>query len=300
MRCRSSSSAPKRAAQFCVSPAGKRGSSIPDADDPDIANSGDGSFHPVDLQEAVAALDAIEPAFTAAVEAMVYILPMPRRGLLDSSAGDGAIYLSPGVRPLAPAQIRSLVAHEFGHVVQRLVLPDTDDEGWSAYRQLRGIADESVFYAGAVHKNRPHEIFAEDFRYLFGGQGANLSGSIENAELVLPDAVQGLREWMAELVLRAGAAGGSRGFELPRSVRVADNDPLVGSGGRLPVHVEMFDAAGRLVRSLEQGNDPRRATTSHGGLGRPRRAGRIAATGVYFAVLSAGSLTSVEKLNVVR
>ena len=47
--------------------------------------------------------------------------------------------------------------------------------------------------------NRPHEIFAEDFRALFGGPTANYSGTIENPGLVHPGAVPGLAAFFLNL-----------------------------------------------------------------------------------------------------
>ena len=57
-------------------------------------------------------------------------------------------------------------------------IPD-DADGWTRYRALRGIGGASVCNASAPHADRPHEIFAEDFRP-FGGDLANYSGTIEN------------------------------------------------------------------------------------------------------------------------
>jgi hypothetical protein len=282
-------------------PNGEAWELIPDTDDPDIANAGDGDFHPIDPQEVVVALQAVAPRFTRVVEATIYILPMPRRGLLDSSASDGVICLSPGVRAIAPAQVHALVAHEFGHVAQRWLLPDSDDAAWLEYRELRGIADTSVFYSGAAHKNRPHEIFAEDFRYLFGGAQANLSGSIENAGLALPDAVYGLREWMSNLVVSPTPAPALAVANFP--------DPFVSqttirwsvpTSAGTPGTLRIFDAAGRLVRTLGPGAAPSFGDVQTVVWDGHDEAGRTASAGVYFAVLSAGSLRVSETLHLVR
>ena len=278
-------------------PNGEAWELIGSTDDPEIANPGDGSFHPIDPAEVVAAVRAIDGALTSGIDVTVYILPLPRRGLLDSSASDGAIYLSPGVRVAAAAQIHMLVTHEFGHVFHRRFLPDSDASGWSEYRELRGIADESVYSASAEHKNRPREIFAEDFRYLFGGALANVSGSIENAALALPDAVPGLEDWMSALAVAP----------LPMPFAVSNfPDPFASTTTirwTMPAGAEtasstlrVFDASGRLVRAFDAEGGAVRAITWDGRDG----AGRRVAAGVYFALLEAGSQRISEPVRVVR
>jgi len=115
--------------------------------------------------------------------------------MLSSSADSLAIYLSPGVRSYTPEQIHFLVAHEIGHCVHRRVLPDGDTRGWSEWAGLRGVGNSAVYHASAPHADRPHEIFAEDFRVLFGGALARGDGSIENREIESPESIPGLREY---------------------------------------------------------------------------------------------------------
>ena len=166
--------------------------------DPEIANPGDGSYHPFGLAEVETAIREIGfPLDGVAVE--IYILPYPRRGALSSAAGPGLILLSPGVRELTPEHQHAELVHELGHTVQYAHMPDVDTEQWNAYRALRGITDDSIYSSGAPHENRPHEIFAEDFRVLFGGALAAGSGAIENHSLIPPVQVQGLREFISGL-----------------------------------------------------------------------------------------------------
>jgi hypothetical protein len=160
--------------------------------DPAIANPGDGSFHPVEEAPILSLLETIPSVFLAPLAIEIYILPYPRAGSLSSSADSRAIYLSPGTYPYAPEQIASLVSHELGHAVQRALLPDSDLPGWAAYAALRGIEDDTVFRADARHADRPHEIFAEDFRVLFGGELAAGDGSVENHVVDPPNTVRGL------------------------------------------------------------------------------------------------------------
>ena len=163
-------------------PGGARYELVTSVFDPAIANHGDGSFHPFEAAEVEAAIAAVSYPLDG-VAADVFILPYPRRAGLASAAGTGLILLSPGVYALPRTQQHAEVVHELGHVVQRADLPDTDTEAWSRYRGLRGITDPTVYSADAEHADRPHEIFAEDFRALFGGALATSTGTIENASL---------------------------------------------------------------------------------------------------------------------
>ena len=111
-------------------------------------------------------------------------------------------------------------------------------------RALRGIADLATYDASARHENRPHEIFAEDFRVLFGGALAVGSGSIENAALVSPQSVSGLREFLAGLA------------STPTGRLVVSSNPARGPiqfrqthGAIVPLDV--FDVRGRRVMTLE-------------------------------------------------
>jgi hypothetical protein len=70
--------------------------------DPEISNRGDGSFHPMSVDAVVAALRAIR-LDNAAMRIRVLVLPYPRREVIDSSARDNMVLLSPGVGDFDPA-----------------------------------------------------------------------------------------------------------------------------------------------------------------------------------------------------
>jgi hypothetical protein len=264
---------------WLVLPGGARFELVTSVDDPVIANRGDGTFHSFEIAEVRAALDAVTYPLEG-VCADVFLLPFPRRAGLQSAAGPGLILLSPGVRPLTREHQHAEFVHELGHVVQYVRLPDPDESGWARYREIRGIADLSVYNASGVHADRPHEIFAEDFRALFGGAVANYSGTIENAELAHPRDVPGLAEFMRSLAPAAAAA------VTPAIEALACHpNPAAGpvrftraAGPATPLDV--FDLAGRRVATLEP-------TTGNGVVswtwdGRDP-AGSAAGTGVYFA-----------------
>lgn len=230
-------------------PGGASWELVTSTDDPAVSNKGDGSFHAFDEAEIRRALDGVRYPLHR-VTAEIFILPYPRRAGLESAAGPGLILLSPGVRPLQPAQQQAEFVHELGHVVQHVVLPDTDAEGWERYRQLRGIQDFATYTSGAAHADRPHEIFAEDFRVLFGPSLANTASSIENAELAYPTQVPGLGAFLwslADVPVAPGAltvlGGASHG-----PVRLARN-------GHAPAALDLFDLSGRRLATLEPGPD---------------------------------------------
>jgi hypothetical protein len=100
-------------------------------------------------------------------------------------------------------------------------------------------------YSGeSIHADRPHEIFAEDFRVLFGPVMANSAGTIENAELSYPTAITGLESFLHSLAEPARPAvlavlgDGSRG-----AVRLS-------RAGHGPAPLDLYDLAGRRVATV--------------------------------------------------
>ena len=208
-----------------------------------LPNPGDGAFHPFESPVVAAALSGVRFPLSG-IAAEVFILPYPRRDALESAAGPGLILLAPGVRPLAPAQQHAIFTHELGHVIQHALMPDHDTESWTRYRTLRGIVDEDLYSAASPHADRPHEIFAEDFRALFGGSLATASGSIENAALADPSAVPGLDAFLRGLAA-PGVAGRLVATPNPSRGPIA----LARSGEDARV-VDLFDVRGRRIASV--------------------------------------------------
>jgi hypothetical protein len=277
---------------FFKSPGGRLWELVTDIDDPVIGNRGEGEFFPQDPEVVQAALDAISfPLEALSVD--IFILPYPRRDLLLSNAGLRAIFFSPGVAPISQFQLHALVAHEMGHIVHNAFMPDWDLGGWTAYRQLRGI-DSDVYNANAAHRNRPHEIFAEDFRSLFGDPKANYSGTIENTDLVHPEMIPRLDTFLLSLT-------DSKWRGLPSSPRTL---PLYPDPARSDVHLALsgdaafadgepltlivYDVQGRLVARKE-------TTLDYRWDGR-RDDGTPATSGLYFMRATQGPSTWTGKL----
>jgi hypothetical protein len=234
---------------FVVGPDGSRWELVTDINDPVILNRGAGEFFPVDPAHVQGALDALTYPVEG-IQVDIFILPYPRRNLLPSSAENHVIYLSPGVMPVSENKVHSVLAHEMGHVVHRTYLPDHDVDAWEAYQALRGIENTTIYHGGAAHRDRPREIFAEDFRTLFGGTLANYSGTIENQEILFPTAVAGLETFMRSLA-EPSLVGTVRQLRVyPNPTRANVNLALSGEPG-FPegglVVLSVFDVQGRLV-----------------------------------------------------
>jgi hypothetical protein len=258
---------------------------VTSTDDPAIVNRGDGRFHPMSVPAVVEALRDITLP-DAGLQLEVYILPYPRREVLDSSARNGMMLLSPGVHEVRDYAVHFTVAHEVGHLYQYRWLPDEDVAGWAEYARLRGIEDEAVYSSGSAHRNRPHEIFAEDFRFLFAGSRANYSGGIENDALPLPHTVAGLEDFLRNLP-------GTRSASLPAAELSSSPNPFNPSTSirvqfrqeptRERAVLRVFDAQGRQVRNLFDGT-PTGRSLNLAWDGRDD-AGARASSGVYFARL---------------
>ena len=268
--------------------------------DPLIGNKGDGSFHPMSVAAVLEALHSIRLQ-DAGLQLRVFVLPYPRRDQLDSSARQGMILLSPGVLEISDYAVHFTVAHEVGHLYQYQWMPDQDRRGWERYAALRGIQDRDVYNSGGVHKDRPHEIFAEDFRYLFGGEMATYSGGIENDDLPLPSQVGGLEPFLRDLSEpRRVAVPAVELMPIPNPFNPStevhvqfDQDP---GPGRLRVRV--VDARGREVRQLFDGTaTSRQMRLPWDG---KRTGGEPVASGVYFAALDFEGNNTSTKLLLVR
>jgi hypothetical protein len=224
-------------------PGGARFELVTSTGDAAISNPGDGGFHPFEEHEVRAALAEVRFPLHS-LRADVYLLPYPRRVGLESAAGSQLILLSPGVRPLTREHQHAELVHELGHVVQYALMPDPDQSRWSRYRELRGIQDPGVYGPASRHADRPHEIFAEDFRALFGGATANYSGSVENASILAPQDVPGLRGFVLEL---AGSAAVTSLTSYPNPARGTVRFYRTGSSAK---PLDLFDVRGRRVASV--------------------------------------------------
>ena len=256
---------------YFAPPTGGRWELVHDTSDPLITNPGDGMFHPMPLDQVHEALEGIAYPI-GKLDFHVYVLPYPRREQLHSAAGDEALFLVPGVRAYAPAVVHATVTHEVGHLVHRAFLPDADGAGWESYKSLRGISGDARYSETAAHAYRPREVFAEDFRALFGTPLARESSGLENAELSWPTEMAGLEEFFLSLPDREPAVAKLLAWpnpfrsqvrftmDLPKGDSGADTPSLLRRGGEpapsslTPATgqwtLTIYDARGRRVRSV--------------------------------------------------
>lgn len=286
---------------------------IDDISDPVITNSGDGSFHPMKTELVLGALgDVCLGSTEMDIEIEVYILPYPRSGLLASSNRGNRIFLSPGVYEIGFYTGYCIITHEFGHAFQNRYAPDEEGENWIRYLNLRGIYGDPRFMNYTCHMDNPREVFAEDFRFLFGGEPARYSGTIENRSLTLPDQVSGLEEFFIALsageaqVLADGAhpAAGRlisstvypNPFNPSTTIRVELDGGAAGAAG--DVGIGVYRADGALVKQLRSGPAVEGIVTALWD-GRDRN-GRDVASGVYFYRVRCGRELSVGKMLIIR
>jgi hypothetical protein len=275
---------------------------ITDISDPLILNKGDGSFHPFGTDLVIESLESIVyPGLNVDVD--VFILPYPRVDMLSSSASGRKIFLSPQVLEITREGAAYIVAHELGHVFQCRYLPDPVESGWNEYRRIRGIEDETEFSNTARHAYRPREIFAEDFRVLFGGAAAFFGGRVENPDLRSPTAVAGLEEFFLGLAATPASLptivsfdNYPNPFNPQTALRVRLNDDFLAR--REKVTVRVYDVTGALVRDLFAGvpDGSDLEVTWDGRDGK----GNQTASSTYFGVVEAGGVRMTTKLLMIK
>jgi hypothetical protein len=267
-----------------------------DINDPSIYNQGDGTFHPFTDQQVEDALRAVlHPWMRLSVR--VYLLPYPRRNLLVSSTSGNEIFLSPQVLEIDPAVGEYIVAHELGHAFHNRFMPD-GSAAWTEYRQLRNIADATRFSDASAHAYRPKEIFAEDFRVLFGGTLAAFDGRQENTELVNPNSVGGLEEFYERVARPHGidkravmATSYPNPFNPETEIRIAMPAEFVERGA--PVSIRVYAVTGALVRNLHAGSASGDFVVRWDG--RDESGNRVASN-TYYAAIQVGDKRETLKL----
>jgi hypothetical protein len=262
----------------------------------------DRQFFPFDEQQVVDALATMH-GFQAEVLVEVYLLPAPPAHVESSYATGNTIYLSPGSGPIAASTQAYITTHEMGHVLTWAFL-DGAPSRWSAYMDLRGL-DPMHNGPGARHADRAREILAEDFRFLFGGELATESGTIENHNLFLPNLVQGLEEMLVEFMasrapLEAARVLACTAFPNPCNPRTTVSLRI--SGGVLvdasSAVLRVFDLRGALVKTvnggLQQGD---RVLVEWNG---ENESGMTVASGRYLYVLQVDQLSARGSVTLVR
>jgi hypothetical protein len=267
---------------------------ITDISDPSVYNKGDGRFHPFTPGLVDHALAEIRHP-DLRMDAKIYLLPYPRRGTLVSSTSGNEMFLSPHVLDIESVVASYVIAHELGHVFHnRFMTPGS--RSWRDYRALRGIGDETRFNDLAAHAFRPREIFAEDFRVLFGGSDAYFGGHVENPDVSEPEAVAGLADFYLRVVRdepsqRIAATSSPNPFNPETEIRVALPAGAAGTVDRVSVRV--YAVTGALVRELYDGMATGDFSVRWDGTD---NRGVHIASGTYYAQIRAGADNRTLKL----
>lgn len=252
-----------------------------------------GPYSPMPVDEVVEALEALTYP-TDLLEVAVLVLGRPRRDVPQSSAEGTVVFLSPGRIDYPTEHVHYAVAHEIGHVLHHALMPDSREDLWEQYAGLRAI-DPASSGSAADHATRIHEIFAEDFRALFGGALSQCGSGVENHDLAPPDEVRGLREFFLALpgVWKDAAriCVEPNPFNDRLAIRVFSLADEARIGG-----AAIYDVEGRLVATVAPSAPSSREIIWDG----RNSDGIEAAAGLYFAAVSGASKTQVVKVLRIR
>jgi hypothetical protein len=274
---------------------------VTDVSDPLVTNKGDGSFHPFLTDQVVDLLYEIKYQ-SPQLSVEIFVLPFPRSDVLVSSTSGRRIFLGPQVREISRESAAFILAHEMGHVFQHRYLPADDHQSWLEYRGLRGIEDADIYNSMARHADRPAEIFAEDFRVLYGGPTAYFDGRVENTNLVQPAMVPGLYAFFARLTLNdrqsfiLGVNNYPNPFNPNTELHVQLSPYFFHKGD--PLSIRIYDVRGALVRELYS-DRPTDVDVRVDWDGRDQR-GQQVASSTYFGVVQAGNAKVSRKLLMIK
>ena len=249
-------------------------------------------------------LSQMVPAPGLELDVDVYLLPGLDPKYPSSFCIGTEIFLNPGLDVVPLEVVAYTVAHEIGHAVQHARVPRgsaASSPGWAEYRRLRNLSP-TIHHDQAAHRDRPGEIFAEDFRVLFGGALANRSGSIENPDLPMPQSVPGLLEFFVRAFsFRPGQPAvltslSPNPFNPATTIRIELAARELVSSAALRVMV--FDSRGRLVRDL--GSVPPATAVDVPWNGRDDRGGVVASGRYTYAVTRAGQAVATGAMTLLK
>ena len=247
------------------------------------------AYSPMPLEEVASAVSGISfPIDGLRID--ILILPIPRRDVPNSSAEGNVIFLSPGRVAYPLEHVHYTVTHEVGHVVHHVLMPDSREDLWRAYAALRGAAYTPPS-SGGDHAYRLHEIFAEDFRVLFGSEPARCEGRVENHDIVPPLEVEGLSEFFLSLLDISQGQSPLLVYPNPFQSNVVFKAVLADGSCDLS-EVAIYDVTGRLIQTVTPQAAGRDQAVWNG---LDRSGGRVA-PGLYFAAVRTSASVSVYKI----
>jgi hypothetical protein len=165
-----------------------------------VNTAGSFTMRAVDSEEYLQALQEVQFPLEAVGSYKIYFLTYKLKdssSTLALSFQDGSAVVFGNYSALSEEKLHQLAVHELGHQVGFCLM---NDRKWREYRKLRGIDNEKVFNDYTeIYQNRPQELFAEDFRLLFGGDKARMAPHL-NSDLQSPDQIPELKEFFLSLV----------------------------------------------------------------------------------------------------
>lgn len=275
-----------------------------DASTLDIRNPAfTGELHPVEPEVVRRALRDMRAWDGEPLRATVYCLPGYPTQVGRSFAVGTEVFLAPGFAAVEDEVVAYTVVHELGHVLQNTRMPGRHGARWEEYVRMRDIGAADTFHDHAPHRDRPGEIFAEDFRALYGGPLATYSGTIENQDLPAPATVDGLEAWFRDLLEepqlslapRIEVGNHPNPFNPETTITVALDAASVLANQ--PVRLRVFDLRGRQVRDL--GVRPAAAWLEVRWDGHDDT-GRAVASGRYLCQVSTGPHATVRPMLLVK
>lgn len=137
------------------------------------------------------------------VSVNIYFLDKKLRNYSNAAAlsfKDNSIVVFGTSYKLGREAIHRLAVHELGHQIDFQLM---DDNKRLLYKKIRGIEDLTTYNdSSSVYINRPQEIFAEDFRLLFGGEASRKASHL-NSSLQDPTKSAKLKDFFISLIPRA-------------------------------------------------------------------------------------------------
>lgn len=258
------------------------------------------SLVPIDVERVRELLTRMRAWDGPALPLRIYCLPGIPEGIGSSFAEGNEVFLAANLAHPSDDVLSYTIAHEIGHVVQHLRMPGRSGRQWLRYWELRGL-DPAIHRDDARHRDRPAEIFAEDFRAIFGGPAANSSGTLENPDLLWTAEVAGLEQFFVELPSHVGFDSPATATNYPNpfnpitTIRAELSEDMLVPGAR--VRIELFDLRGRRVfRFPPKDVSPVVEAIFHG----LDENGRALASGVYLVSIRVGERSVSGRMTLLK